>query len=748
MRILSSMGKLAWLALGLAVVAGTHVEAQGLGVSVTVSTNLIVVNSNLTYTINLTNRYSYGGFRVFVTNTFPHSAELRSARFTSYSGFVFTNANGFSFELLFNNGGDRASMTVQVRPTNAGLFTNAVQVIASTGYDYTTNVVTRVTNTPSATNLADLAVAVTGPAAAVFTNDWTAYGVSVTNLGPGTATNVFLTNSLPPGVEYKTNSATLVNLGGSNNVIFNMGILTSGAFKNFQMTIVPTNAGPLTFSSAVGANSVLDTNAANNLASNTITVGTFIYGQLIATNASAMNYDPQIGLMTNTIRLTNIGTNVAAATRVIVSGLTNWLYNAAGTNSGDPYVVSGLLAPNRSTNLLLKIFVPTRLAITVTNYTAVITSIETNNIPPVLPAIPTQTVNELALLTVTNTATELNPRATTLGYGLVNPPAGMSISASGIITWTPAQNQSPSTNTIITVVTNSDPSDLVNPRLTATNSFTVIVLEVNTAPALPAILARTVNEQTLLTVTNTATNSNIHSTILGYGLVNPPAGMSISASGIITWTPAQNQSPSTNTIITVVTNSNPYDLVNPRLTATNSFTVVVLEVNTAPVLPAILTRTVNEQTLLTVTNTATNSNIHSTILGYGLVDPPAGMSISASGIITWTPAQNQSPSTNTIITVVTNSNPYDLVNPRLTATNSFMVIVLPFILMEPICSTNGNFQFVFNAGAGVDYTVLYSTNLTDWISIFSFTGAGGWATVEDTNAATSPWRFYRVRINP
>jgi uncharacterized repeat protein (TIGR01451 family) len=648
MRILSSMGKLAWLALGLAVVAGTHVEAQGLGVSVKVSTNLIVVNSNLTYTINLTNRYSYGGFRVFVTNTFPNSAQLRGASFTRGTGAVFTNANGFSFDLLFNNGGDRASMTVQVRPTKAGLFTNAVEVVATTGYVYTTNVVTRVTNTPSATNLADLAVAVTGPAAAVFTNDRMAYGISVTNLGPGTATNILLTNSLTPGVEYKTNSAALVNLGGGSNVIFNLGILTNGAFKNFQMTVVPTNAGPLIFSSAVSANSALDTNAANNLASNTITVGTFIYGQLIATNVSAMNYDPQIGLMTNAIRLTNIGTNVAAAARVIVSGLTNWLYNADGTNSGDPYVVSGLLAPNRGTNLLLKIFVPTRLAITVTNYTAVITLLETNNIPPVLPAIPAQTVNELTLLTVTNTATELNPRATTLGYGLVNPPAGMSISASGIITWTPAQNQSPSTNTIITVVTNSDPSDLVHPQLTATNSFMV----------------------------------------------------------------------------------------------------VVLEVNTAPVLPAILTRTVNEQMLLTVTNTATNSNIHSTILGYGLVDPPAGMSISASGIITWTPAQNQSPSTNTIITVVTNNNPYDLVHPRLTATNSFTVIVLPFILMEPICLTNGNFQFVFNTGAGANYTVLYSTNLTDWTSIFSFTGSGGWTTVEDTNAATNPWRFYRVRINP
>ena len=144
------------------------------------------------------------------------------------------------------------------------------------------------------------------------------------------------------------------------------------------------------------------------------------------------------------------------------------------------------------------------------------------------------------------------------------------------------------------MVTNANPYDLINPNLTATNSFTVIVREVNVAPVLPVIPTQTVNELTLLTVTNTATNANIHSTIAGYGLVNPPAGAAINANGIVTWTPSQNQSPGTNTITTVVTNANPYDLINPNLTATNSFTVIVREVNVAPVLPVIPTQTVSD----------------------------------------------------------------------------------------------------------------------------------------------------------
>src|SRR5208283_3719767 len=118
-------------------------------------------------------------------------------------------------------------------------------------------------------------------------------------------------------------------------------------------------------------------------------------------------------------------------------------------------------------------------------------------------------------------------------------------------------------------------------------------------------------------------------------------GATIDGNGIITWTPSQTQSPSTNTVTTVVTNTDPYDLINPHLSATNSFTVVVREVNVAPVLAVIPAQTVNELTLLAVTNTAFETNIHAT-LGYTPGSPPAGAASDTNGIITWTPSQNQS----------------------------------------------------------------------------------------------------------
>jgi hypothetical protein len=201
------------------------------------------------------------------------------------------------------------------------------------------------------------------------------------------------------------------------------------------------------------------------------------------------------------------------------------------------------------------------------------------NIAPVLPAIPTQNIGVLNTLTVTNTATEPNIHAVTTGYGLVGAPSGMSINGSGIITWTPGTNQVGTTNLITTVVTNNDAFDLVNPQLTATNTFKVVVNGTHNGPSLPVQANATINELTTLIVTNTATDNDIPATGLTYQLVSPPAGATIDANGIISWSPTQAQSPSTNLITTVVT-----DGAASPLSATNSFTIFV----SAPVTPPVI----------------------------------------------------------------------------------------------------------------------------------------------------------------
>ena len=101
------------------------------------------------------------------------------------------------------------------------------------------------------------------------------------------------------------------------------------------------------------------------------------------------------------------------------------------------------------------------------------------NQPPVLTAIPNQSILAGRTLLVTNSATDPNVPPLPLTFSLFNPPAGASIDPnSGLFTWRPAIAQSPSTPAVSVVV-----SDNSQPPLTATQNFTVSV----TQPAIPVL---------------------------------------------------------------------------------------------------------------------------------------------------------------------------------------------------------------------------------------------------------------------
>src|SRR5262249_37457018 len=147
-------------------------------------------------------------------------------------------------------------------------------------------------------------------------------------------------------------------------------------------------------------------------------------------------------------------------------------------------------------------------------------------------------------------------------------------------------------------------ADSGTPSLSATQGFLVTVTEANSAPVLPVQTDITINELTLLDVTNTATDSDLPHNILTYALLNAPDDATTDTNGVIIWTPSEAQGPSSNLFVTVVTDNG-----SLALSATNSFSVTVLEVNAAPVLAVQADRTINELTLLVVTNTATDSDL-------------------------------------------------------------------------------------------------------------------------------------------
>ncbi|HAM70150.1 MAG TPA: hypothetical protein DCM86_00715, partial [Verrucomicrobiales bacterium] len=241
------------------------------------------------------------------------------------------------------------------------------------------------------------------------------------------------------------------------------------------------------------------------------------------------------------------------------------------------------------------------------------------NVAPVLAAIGNKSVNEGVLLTFTATATDADLPAQILKYTLdAGAPAGASITAAGLFTWTPTEAQGPGTYAITVRVTDDG-----TPALSAFETIQVTVNEVNVAPVLGAIGNKSVNEGVLLTFTATATDADLPAQTLKYTLdAGAPAGASITPGGLFTWTPTEAQGPGTYAITVRVTDDG-----TPALSAFETIQVTVNEVNVAPVLAAIGNKGVNEGVLLTFTATATDADLPAQTLKYTLdAGAPAGAS--------------------------------------------------------------------------------------------------------------------------
>ena len=155
---------------------------------------------------------------------------------------------------------------------------------------------------------------------------------------------------------------------------------------------------------------------------------------------------------------------------------------------------------------------------------------------------------------------------------------------------------------------------------------------------------------------------------------------------------------------------------------------------------------------LTVTNTATDSDLPVNLLVYNLQAAPAGVAIDANGVITWTPNAGQGSSTNTITTIVTDYNPWALSAQHLSTTNSFTVIVTapaPAPVIQSIGALNGVATLQWSSVPNRSYRLQYKQNVMDlnWSNVVDVTATG--SVVTATNNITGvPQRFYRVMLLP
>jgi len=359
-------------------------------------------------------------------------------------------------------------------------------------------------------------------------------------------------------------------------------------------------------------------------------------------------------------------------------------------------------------------------------------------IPPVLTVPPDQTIDELTTLVVTNTAIDPHIPPHNLTFGLVSGPPGVVLdSHTGVLTWTPTEDQ-PRNNLIIVQVTN----DAV-PPLSEIKSFAVIVNEVNQPPILTVPPDLTINELSTLVVATTATDPDLPANALTFRLLSGPEGMTLDPyTGVLVWTPTEAQGPSTNLVVLQVADDG-----SPRLSKIKLFTIYVDELNSEPTLAPVPDQRIQPGSLLTVTNVASDPDIPTNTLTFTLgQDAPAGAAINPSdGVFTWSPTAAQADTTY-FVTVWVSDN----CSPSLSNSVTFAVAVgkLTPVKLTSATFDGGEIHLRTTGDPGITYWLQASTDLESWVSLNRVTAPSNEFEFVDAEANAFPFRFYRVTTAP
>lgn len=210
-------------------------------------------------------------------------------------------------------------------------------------------------------------------------------------------------------------------------------------------------------------------------------------------------------------------------------------------------------------------------------------------------------------------------------------------------------------------------------------------------------------------------------------------------SGVFTWTPNETQGPSTNSISVIVTDNS-----MPPSGQTNTFTVVVLETNSAPALVAPEDRVVHAGSLVTFTNAATDADLPTNTLAYSLdAGAPASAAVDpTTGVFVWLTADADAGTTNPITVRVADNGAAPLSDAK-----TFTVTVRARPGIEGITLLDANATLTWSAISRTKYRVQFKDDLGDanWTDVVPDVTASG-PTVSITDTPGVLQRFYRIRV--
>ena len=244
----------------------------------------------------------------------------------------------------------------------------------------------------------------------------------------------------------------------------------------------------------------------------------------------------------------------------------------------------------------------------------------THNSPPSVEAGSAQTVQEGTGVSLNGSATDPDEDVMTYlwTHNSTSSDIALANSTSPSTTFTAPYVSS---NTTLTLTLTADDG-----TAEVSDSVDILIMPTqNVHPVLDVILEQAVDEMSTLIFVARATDEDLPSDTLTYGLEDPPAGASMnSATGAFTWTPTEYQNGIHTLTVTVSDGRGGTDSQDVKVT--------VNEVNMPPTLDVILAQTIDELAMLTFTVNASDDDLHP---GVGIEVVAGKLKIPWS--IDWTP---------------------------------------------------------------------------------------------------------------
>jgi hypothetical protein len=262
--------------------------------------------------------------------------------------------------------------------------------------------------------------------------------------------------------------------------------------------------------------------------------------------------------------------------------------------------------------------------------------------PTITTSFADASINEDAIFTrdVQSIGEAASPGSITYTMTVTPSITGLSINSStGVIAWGQTQNLPLGNNTGAVVVTATGTAGS-----TSTTSFNLTVVSVNdqltfTPPAGTTAVKNSAFSYNFGTYVSDVDDAN-NGTDLTWTLLAKPGWITgISSTGVITGTP-DNTALATESVTVQVADGGE----NGTVPVSRSFTIAVSGTNVAPVLTPVspVTQTVNEGATLTLPVVVTDpddANNGSGALTWTISGAPAGMQLSNTGVVTWSPTQ-------------------------------------------------------------------------------------------------------------